>query len=199
MKLTDERLDELLAASSPARVTDAALVRTTVVGAVSSFPESTRGAKRGLTIGAIVGGLVVASLTAAALPSIFEGFGRVDYQSSQQYTVDGRGPFRCEFGFRIDPAVDGNVLEPSDDSAIAAFAEILTFVQTHDWAFDDQPVALTTPTTSERQYTDLGVMSDFISTSWRAEVEAAYPGWMARVSEINEIGQCLSVADGSSP
>lgn len=198
MKLTDRQLDELLNSSSPSQVRDEVLVRNTVAETLAGYARPV-GTKRVLAAGAIFGGLVLAGTTAAALPSIFDGFGRIDYQSSQLYTVDGRGPFRCEFGFRVDPPVNGVTLEPSADSSVVPFDHILAFVQHHDWAFDDEAVALTTPADQQGASNDVRVMREFISKSWKEEVEATYPTWMASVGGVSDSGQCLSAADGSAP
>jgi hypothetical protein len=199
MKLSDSRFDHLLDASSPAIIQDERLIRETVRTAVASYPTRWTPRKRAAVVGSVISGLVLAGTTAAALPSIFDGFGGVDYQSVQEYTVDGRGPFRCEFGFRVDPPVDGVTLEPSSGNSSASFEEIKTFVQTHNWTFDDEPLALTTPADQHAVNRDLGVMSNFISTAWRTELGLAYPNWMEVVGGAADTGQCVNVSDGSAP
>lgn len=196
MELSDNRLDELLNSSSPAHIDDAEAVRTAVGRAVEAYTRPAS-RKRTIVVGSAIAGLVLAGTTAAALPSLFNDFGRVDYQSSGQYTVDGRGPFRCDFVFRVDPVGDGSALGAG--ASAATYEEILGFVRTHDWAFDNSPVALTTPTDRLGTTTDLGVMSTFIDSSWQAEVEAAYPNWLATVGGISGAGQCVDAADGSAP
>jgi hypothetical protein len=190
------RLDDLLASSSPLEITDDARVRDAVARAVREY-RPRRVARRPVVVSAIIGGCIVAGTTAAALPSIFSDFGRIDYQSTQEYTVDGRGPFRCEFAFRVDPPVDGKVLEPA--AGAPDFETVLEFVRTHDWAFDDQPVALTTPTYAQGATTGLSVISTFIRESWHKEVAEAYPLWLSSVGGISEAGQCDRAADGSAP
>jgi hypothetical protein len=196
MKLSENQLTELLNSSSPSEVQDEVGIRTAVARAVTNYPAHASRRRRAVAAGSIVGGLVLAGTTAAALPSIFDWLGHVDYQSSQHYTVDGRGPYLCEFGFRVDPPIGGVTLEPSNGIDPAGFEEIHQFVLRHDWNFDDNPVALTTPPGTERG--PISVMSDFIGTSWKAELEAAYPGWMTSVGGVSETGQCLSIVGGSA-
>lgn len=200
MRLSDKHLDEMLASSSPVIVTDRALVRTAVARTITSWQIPAKPTRRPIVVASIAGGVLLLGTTAAALPSIFDDFGRIDYQSSQEYTVDGRGPFRCDFVFRVDPPVEGKVLEPSSADA-PRYEDVLNFVQTHDWSFDDRPVALTTNPGAVMEgdpNPDLSVMSNFISTSWQAEVASAYPNWMASVGQIDEAGQCAPI-DGSAP
>lgn len=198
MKLSDSRLDYLLDASTPVRVQGESLIRETVAGSVAEY-RARVSRRRAVVVGSVIGGLVLAGATAAALPSMFDGFGGVDYQSVQEYTVDGRGPFRCEFGFRVDPPVAGVTLEPSNGGELVSFEEIRSFVQTHDWKFDDGAITLTTPADQRSAKGDLTVMSDFISMSWKSELERAYPRWMQVVGGTAETGQCVNVVDGSAP
>jgi hypothetical protein len=199
MRLSDTRLDELLASSAPFKVNDEPMVRMAVIRTIDGFTDAPKRVKRPVLVASVLGGVLVVGTTAAALPSIFDDFGRIDYQSSQNYTVDGRGPFRCDFAFRVDPPVDGKVLEPSTADA-PPYADILSFVQTHDWTFDDQPVALTTIPSEVMigdPNPDRTVMANFISARWRSEVTSAYPNWMASVGQIDEAGQCAPI-DGSA-
>lgn len=197
MTLSNDQLDELLTRSSPSEVRDAIAVRAAVARAVSDYPARKSRRRRAVVAGSIVGGLLVVGSTAATLPSIFGDGGPVDYQSSQQYTVDGRGPFQCDFAFRVDPPSGGVTLEPSSGGDVASFEEIQEFVQTHDWKFDDEPMALTTPADAERR--DLSVISTFIHEGWTAELEAAHPDWGQSVGSISGAGKCASVVDGSAP
>ncbi len=200
MKLSDIRFDNLLDASSPASIQDEGLIRESVSKAVANFPAGWTPRRRAVVVGSMIGGLVIAGSTAAALPSFFDGFGAVDYQSVQEYTVDGRGPFRCDFGFRVDPPVGGVTLEPSNGNSFESFEAIQTFVQTHDWTFDDQPIALTTPADQQPPHRDdIDVIGNFMSTGWRTELELAYPRWMEVVGGTAETGQCVNTVDGSAP
>jgi hypothetical protein len=198
MKLSDERLDHLLDASAPIHIHDERLVRETVAQAVMTFEIKRRSPKRTIVVGAVIGGLVLAGTTAAALPSFLDGFGRVDYQSVQEYTLDGRGPFRCEFAFRVDPPMDGVALEPSSGTPSASYAEIQSFVQTHDWAFDDEALVVTTPP-EQAGRRNLEVLTNFISDAWTSELALTYPDWMEVVGGFAGTGGCVSVVDGSAP
>ena len=124
--------------------------------------------------------LVTATITAFALPPLIDRLGWTpQYSAAFDFTVDGRGPYHCEYRLGVLPGAEGEGPE---------FREIQHFVETHPWGIGDGVIELDAP--GQRYHDDTGVIADYVSAMVVDELEARFPGWESVLDSINEAGQC---------